>query len=163
MRTPHLHAQDQAFVADDATVVGDVSLGRDVSIWYGCVVRGDVAPIRIGSRTNIQDLSVVHPQHDEPVTIGEDCVVGHQVTLHCSDVGSRCLVGMGAILLPGARIGDRCLVAAGAIVPMGMEVPDGSMIMGQPARIIREVRDDELRTFDEAVERYLSLVREHLA
>lgn len=161
MREPHLCPYGTAWVADDATIVGDVSLGRDCSVWYGSVVRGDVASITIGARTNIQDLTVVHPQHDEDVVIGDDVVVGHGVKLHCRTVGDRVLIGMGAILLPGARIGNDALVAAGALVPIGMEVPDGMLVRGAPARIIRKVAEEERRMIRETGERYLELIAEH--
>lgn len=162
MRHPHLTRYGDAHVADDATIVGDVTLGVDVNVWYGTVVRGDVAAISIGDRTNLQDLTVVHPQHDEDVIVGKDCVVGHGVMLHCREVGDGCLIGMGSILLPGARIGKQCLVAAGALVPVGMQVPDRKLVMGAPARIFRDVRDDEIAGFEESVQRYLSLAQEHL-
>ncbi|MAG55968.1 MAG: gamma carbonic anhydrase family protein [Planctomycetes bacterium] len=162
MRQPHLIRYGAAFIADDATIVGDVTLGKDVNVWYGTVVRGDVAPITIGARTNLQDLTVVHPQHDEDVVVGEDCVVGHGVMLHGRTVGDRCLIGMGSILLPGSHIGDESLVAAGALVPMGMEVPPRSLVLGSPARVVRDVTSDELQMFAESVKRYLDLVREHL-
>jgi carbonic anhydrase/acetyltransferase-like protein (isoleucine patch superfamily) len=151
-----------AWVADDATIVGDVSLGPDANIWYGTVVRGDVAAISIGARTNLQDLTVVHPQHDEDVIVGEDCVVGHGVMLHCREVGNGCLIGMGSILLPGARVGAQCLVAAGSLIQVGMQVPDRKVVMGSPARVVRDVRDDELVEFQGAVRRYLELARQHL-
>jgi carbonic anhydrase/acetyltransferase-like protein (isoleucine patch superfamily) len=162
MRTPHLLRVGDAFVADNATVVGDVVLGPEVSVWYGTVIRADVASISIGARTNLQDLTLVHPQHDEDIEVGEDIVVGHGVLLHCRSVGDGSLIGMGSILLPGARIGRRCLVAAGSLVPMNMTIPDGMLVMGSPARIIRPVRDDELRMFEETVARYLALALEHL-
>ena len=151
-----------AWIADDATIVGDVTLGPDASIWYGTVVRGDVAAISIGARTNLQDLTVVHPQHDEDVIVGEDCVVGHGVMLHCREVGDGCLVGRGSILLPGARVGAQCLVAAGALVPVGMQIPARKVVMGSPARVVRDVRAEELVEFQSAVQRYLELAQQHL-
>ncbi len=161
MRTPHLIKQGRAYIADNATVVGDVTLGEAVSVWYGTVIRGDVASITVGPRTNVQDLTVVHPQHDEDVVVGSDCVIGHGVMLHCRQIGDRCLIGMGAILLPGARIGDGCLVAAGALVPVGMIVPPRKLVVGSPARVVRDVREDELREFEETVQRYLGLALDH--
>ena len=161
MRTPHLIKQGGAYIADNATVVGDVTLGEAVSVWYGTVIRGDVASITIGPRTNLQDLTVVHPQHDEDILVGSDCVVGHGVMLHCREIGDGCLIGMGSILLPGARIGDGCLVAAGALVPVGMSVPARKLVVGSPARIVRDVREEELREFAETVERYLRLAADH--
>jgi len=161
LRSPRLFRVDGAWIADTATVVGDTTLGPDVSVWYGTVVRADVAAISIGARTNLQDLTLVHPQHDEDVEVGEDNVVGHGVMLHCRSVGNGNLIGMGSILLPGARIGDHCLIAAGAVIPVGMQIPDRSVVMGAPGRVVRTVRDDELKEFDATVERYLGLARDH--
>jgi carbonic anhydrase/acetyltransferase-like protein (isoleucine patch superfamily) len=162
MRLPHLHRLGDAFVADNATIVGEVELAPLVSVWYGCVVRGDVARIRIGRATNLQDLSVVHPQHDEDVTIGEEVTIGHGVMVHGRSIGSRSLIGMGAILLPGSRVGEGCIVGAGALVPMRMVIPDRTVVLGSPAKIVRAVTDAELKGFQESVERYLQLTRRHL-
>jgi len=137
-----------AFVARDAIVVGAVELGEEASIWFGCVLRGDDAPIRVGARTNIQDLSMIHADPDEPNVIGADCVIGHRVVLHGSVVEDGCLIGMGAILLGGSRIGAGSLVAAGAVVKEGMVVPPRSLVVGVPAKIVREVPErfhDQLR------------------
>lgn len=163
MRKPHLAPVGGAWVADDATVTGRVTLGAGVSVWYGCVVRADVAAISIGRDTNVQDLTVIHPQHDEDVEIGEEVTIGHGVIVHCRSVGSLSLLGMGSILLPGARIGSRCLVGAGALVPMNMIVPDGSLVLGSPAKVVRPVTEREVQGFRESVARYKDLVRQHLA
>jgi carbonic anhydrase/acetyltransferase-like protein (isoleucine patch superfamily) len=133
-----------AFLAPGAVVLGDVAVGRDASIWYHCVVRGDMAPIRIGDETNIQDLSMVHVDEDVPCTIGRRVGVGHRAVLHGCTVEDECLVGMGAILLNGVRIGSGSVVGAGAILPEGMQVPPGSLVLGVPGRIVRSV-DDALR------------------
>jgi carbonic anhydrase/acetyltransferase-like protein (isoleucine patch superfamily) len=162
MRLPHLQRFGEAFVADNATIVGDVELAALVSVWYGCVVRGDVAAIKIGRATNLQDLAVVHPQHDEDVSIGEEVTIGHGVMVHGRSIGSRSLIGMGAILLPGSRIGEGCIVGAGALVPMRMVVPDRTVVLGSPAKIVRAVTDAELKGFQESVERYLGLTKRHL-
>jgi carbonic anhydrase/acetyltransferase-like protein (isoleucine patch superfamily) len=133
-----------AFLAPGAVVLGDVAVGRDASIWYHCVVRGDMAPIRIGDETNIQDLSMVHVDEDVPCTIGRRVGVGHRAVLHGCTVEDECLVGMGAILLNGVRIGTGSVIGAGAILPEGMAVPPGSLVLGVPGRIVRPV-DDALR------------------
>ncbi len=161
MRSPCLLPHGAAFVADDATIVGSVELGAGTSIWYGTVVRGDVAAIRIGRDTNVQDLCVIHPQHDEDIEIGDEVTVGHGVIIHCRTVGSRSLIGMGAILLPGARVGTQCLVGAGALVPMGMEIPDRSVVLGSPARVVRAVTDAEAAGFLDSVARYRELAVRH--
>jgi carbonic anhydrase/acetyltransferase-like protein (isoleucine patch superfamily) len=162
MRKPHLYASGPAFLADNATVVGKVKLARRVSVWYGCVVRGDVARIQVGEDTNIQDLTVVHPQHDEDIEIGSRVVIGHNVMVHGRTIGDDALIGMGAILLPGSRVGNGCLVGAGALVPMNMVIPDGHLALGNPARVIRPVRDEEKKMIQETVNRYLNLIAEHL-
>jgi carbonic anhydrase/acetyltransferase-like protein (isoleucine patch superfamily) len=162
MRQPHLLKYEQAFVADDATIVGDVRLGAEASIWYGVVVRADVAPISIGPRTNVQDRCVVHPEHDEDIAIGAEVTIGHGALIHGRTIGDHCLIGMGAILLPGSHVGPGSLVAAGALIPPRMEVPARSLVMGSPGRIVRRVTDQELEHIADTVRRYLSLTREHL-
>lgn len=126
------------YIAPNATVVGDVVLENNVSIWYGAVLRGDVGPIRIGEGTNIQDNCVLH----DPVTIGKGCTVGHGALVHGCTIGDHCMIGMGAIVLSGARLGNNCVVAAGAVVKEGMSVPDGTVVMGIPARIVNPTRTE---------------------
>lgn len=128
-----------AFIAPTAVVMGDVTLGARASVWYGSVLRGDMAPITIGADTNIQDGSIVHVDEGVPCTIGERVGVGHRVILHGCTVEDDSLIGMGSILLNGVRIGRGSVVAAGAVVPEGMQVPPGSLVMGVPGRIVRPV------------------------
>lgn len=144
------------FVAPSASVVGDVVIGESSSVWFGVVMRGDVFPIRIGSRTNIQDNSVVHVTGGKAMTtIGDDVTVGHSVIVHGCKVGNRCLLGMGSILLDGAVIEDECFIAAGSLVPPGMHVPSRSMVMGRPGKVIRTLRPDELESIDFAARDYV--------
>lgn len=131
------------WVASNAVLVQQVSLGPDSSIWYGCVVRGDVASITIGARTNIQDLTVIHPETDEPVVIGDDVTVGHRAILHMRTLGSGTLVGMGAILLAHSHVGRGCIIGAGALIPEGRTIPDRSVVVGMPGKIVRQVSDEE--------------------
>ena len=133
-----------AYLAPGAVVLGDVSIGRDASVWYNCVVRGDMAPISIGASTNLQDLSMVHVDEDVPCVIGARVGVGHRAVLHGCVVEDECLVGMGAILLNRVRVGTGSVIGAGAVLPEGMVVPPGSLVLGVPARIVRPV-DDVLR------------------
>ena len=128
-----------AFIAPNATVLGNVTLGADASIWYGCVVRGDSEAIEIGEETNIQDLTVMHADPGSPCRIGRRVAVGHRAILHACVVEDLCLIGMGSIILNNARIGTGSVVAAGAVVPEGMIVPPGSVVMGVPARVVRSV------------------------
>jgi carbonic anhydrase/acetyltransferase-like protein (isoleucine patch superfamily) len=152
------------FVADDATVIGDVALGRDSSVWYGCVVRGDVNAIRVGPETNIQDLSVVHVATDRfATTIGARVTVGHRAILHGCTVGDGCLIGMGAILLDGCELGEGAMVAAGALVTPGTRIPPGMLAMGSPARVVRAVSDEERRTIAWSAAHYVELGRQHAA
>lgn len=133
-----------AYIAPSATVVGDVTLEADASVWYGCMLRGDIAPITVGAGTNIQDLTVVHVDPERGTVIGPRVGIGHRAIIHGCTVEEECLIGMGAIVLSGAVIGSGSVVAAGAVVPEGMRVPPGSLVVGIPARVVRPV-DDELR------------------
>lgn len=153
-----------AFIADQTTLTGDITVGPDASIWFGSVLRGDVHRIRIGARSNIQDLSILHGNYGRfEVVVGEDVTVGHRVTLHGCHVGDRCLIGMGSIILDGARIGSEVIVAAGAVVPPGMEVPDGVLVMGSPAKIKRPVTDEERARFREVAARYVEFAQTYRA
>lgn len=150
-----------AFVADTARVIGDVTLGEGVSVWYGTVVRGDVAPITIGAMTNLQDGTIVHCDDGIPNVIGERVSVGHAAVIHGVEVGDGSLIGIGAKLLAGSRIGKRCLVAAGCVVPPGLVVPDDHVVMGVPGRVVRETRPSERRYLAEIPPRYRSLAELH--
>lgn len=152
-----------AFVAQGAVVTGDVSLGRDVGIWFGCVLRGDDAPLSIGAGTNIQDNSVVHADTGVPNEIGSGCTIGHRAVLHGARVGDRCLIGMGAILLGGSQIGEGSLIAAGALVKEGFVVPPRSLVVGLPARVVRTLSDAELAAIDESAAGYVAKIRLYLA
>lgn len=133
-----------AWVADSAQVIGNVELGDAASVWFGAVIRGDTECIRIGRNSNIQDASVLHADVGKPLTIGDNVTVGHQVMLHGCTVGDGSLVGIGAVVLNGAKIGKGCIVGAGSLVTEGKEFPDGSMIMGSPARLIRQLTPEQV-------------------
>jgi carbonic anhydrase/acetyltransferase-like protein (isoleucine patch superfamily) len=129
-----------AWVADSAQVVGNVTLAEDANVWFGVVIRGDnVEPIRIGRGSNIQDGSVLHADPGKPLTVGEDVTIGHKVMLHGCTIGDGTLIGIGAVVLNGANIGKGCLVGAGSLVTEGKAFPDGSMIMGSPAKVVRQL------------------------
>lgn len=134
---------ESAWVADSAQVMGNVELADDASIWFGAVLRGDTETIRIGRRSNVQDASVLHADMGMPLIVGDDVTVGHKVMLHGCTIGDGALIGIGAIVLNGARIGKGCLVGAGALVTEGKEFPDGSMILGSPARVVRELTAEQ--------------------
>src|SRR5882672_8054960 len=151
-----------AFVASNAIVTGDVTLGEDVGVWFGCVLRGDDAALSIGRRTNIQDLTMVHADTGVPNVIGEEVTVGHRVVLHGAQIGDRSLIGMGAVLLGGSVIGAESLVAAGAVVKERFVVPPRSLVAGVPAKIVRELRDDELAMIRASAEGYVKKIRLYL-
>jgi gamma-carbonic anhydrase len=143
-RAIHPSVHPSAYVDASAQVIGDVHLGAESSIWMNVVVRGDVHYIRIGARTNVQDLTLVHVMRDtHPTVIGDDVTIGHSAVIHGSTIEDQCLIGMGAILLNGCRIGTGSIVAAGALVPEGMVVPSGSMVMGMPAKVRRPLTAEE--------------------
>jgi carbonic anhydrase/acetyltransferase-like protein (isoleucine patch superfamily) len=151
-----------AFVAENATIIGDVELGPEASVWYGAVLRGDCGRIRIGARTNIQDLACVHMTTGiSHTTIGDDVTVGHSAVIHGATIGDRVLVGMGAILLDCCEIGDECLIAAGAVVPPRMKIPARSLVRGAPATIVREVTERERAMGKEGAAVYVELARKH--
>lgn len=143
-QAPEFPADGLYWVAETAAVIGRVRLQSEVSIWYGSVLRGDNEWIEIGERSQIQDNATLHTDPGFPLTIGKDCVIGHNVVLHGCTVGDNSLIGMGAILLNGARIGANCLVGAGALITEGKEFPDNSVILGAPAKAVRET-DDKAR------------------
>jgi carbonic anhydrase/acetyltransferase-like protein (isoleucine patch superfamily) len=148
-------------IHDAAIVIGRVTLGDDVSLWPGAVLRGDMDYIQIGNRTNIQDGSVFHTDTGFPVVMGDDCVVGHQACVHACKVGNRCLIGIGSIILTGAEIGDECVIGAGAVVPAGKKIRARSLVLGIPGKIIRSVTDEDVKMILSGVKEYLHL-REQL-
>ena len=151
-----------AFLAPTATVIGDVLIGDLSSIWFGAVVRGDVFPIRIGARTNIQDNAVVHVTGDRAATtIGDDVTVGHLAIVHGCTIGDRCLVGMGSIVLDGAVVEEECMVGAGSVIPPRMRIPSRSLVVGNPARILRKLDDADLDRIRAAAAAYLEVAESH--
>ncbi|MGQ0508495.1 MAG: gamma carbonic anhydrase family protein [Myxococcaceae bacterium] len=158
---PRIH--ETCFIEDSAQVIGDVEIGEDSSVWFNTVIRGDVNPIRIGRRTNIQDLSMIHVLKDRyPTFIGDEVTVGHHVVLHGCRVGNRVLVGMGAIIMDDVEVGDDCVVAAGALLTPGTRVPPGSLVVGSPARVKRGITDTERSWLKESAQNYVGYSREHL-
>ena len=150
-----------AFIAPNATVVGNVSLGADASVWYGCVVRGDSEAIEIGAESNIQDLTMVHVDEGAPCTIGADVTVGHGCILHGCTVEDECLIGMGSVLLNGVRVGTGSIVGAGAVVTEGRDIPPGSLVMGVPAKVVRPVDKDQRARIRLSADHYVGLARLH--
>jgi carbonic anhydrase/acetyltransferase-like protein (isoleucine patch superfamily) len=149
------------YVAADAVVAGDVVLAPGVNIWYGCVLRGDLAQINLGPRVNLQDGCIVHTDHDEPLLVEEGVVVGHRAVLHGRFIGHDTLIGMGAMLLSGCEIGPECLIAAGALVTEKRRIPPRSVVMGVPGKVVREVTDDDLRRTHTINADYLELAQRY--
>jgi carbonic anhydrase/acetyltransferase-like protein (isoleucine patch superfamily) len=158
---PEVHSD--AYVADSAQVIGEVSLAADSSVWYGTVIRGDSDRISVGAGSNIQDASVLHADRGFPLTIGERVTVGHQVMLHGCTIGDESLIGIGAIVLNGARIGRHCLVGAGSLVTEGKEFPDGSMILGSPAKVVRSLTPEQIEGLRQSAAHYIENARRHRA
>ena len=147
-----------AFLAPNATVVGDVVLEADANIWYGAVLRGDSGQIKIGHGTNVQDNCVIH----EKVTIGTNCTIGHGAIIHGCTIGNGCLIGMGAIILNGAVLEDGCLVGAGALVTGNIHAPAGSLVLGSPAKVVRALTEEEKEASLEDAKHYVELARKQL-
>lgn len=157
--TPTLHPG--AWVADNAQVMGNVTLAEDSSVWFGVVIRGDTSTITVGKGSNVQDNSVLHADLGMPLVIGEGVTVGHQVMLHGCTVGNNSLIGIGAIVLNGAKIGNNCLVGAGALVTEGKEFPDGSMIIGSPAKAVRMLSPEQIEGFKMSAQHYINNARRY--
>jgi carbonic anhydrase/acetyltransferase-like protein (isoleucine patch superfamily) len=151
-----------AFKARNAIVTGDVTLGADAGIWFGCVVRGDDAPLVIGARTNVQDLTMIHADPGAPNVIGSEVTNGHRCVLHGVRIGDGALIGMGAVLLGGSSVGEEALVAAGAVVREGFQVPNGALVAGVPARLIRALTSEERKGFRASAEGYVQKLRLYL-
>ncbi len=151
-----------AYLAEDVSVIGNVTLGENVSIWYGSVLRGDTDRIVIGERTSIQDNSVVHCAAGFPTIVGKDCVVGHNAILHSCTVEDGCLIGMGATLLDGCRIGAGSIVAAGSVVSPHKVIPPGSMVMGVPGRVVRQITEADMEQTRWSVAHYMDYAEKQL-
>lgn len=149
------------YIAETSFVAGDVHIGDQSTIMHHVMIRGDIAPIRIGKRVNIQDGSIVHIQRGVPLDIADDVGVGHRAVVHCRRVGSRSLIATGAIVLDGCEIGERCIVAAGTVLPPGTKIPDGHVVMGVPGKIVRTTSDSDLAIIDHVVSSYVELGRLH--
>ena len=154
---PDVH--ESAWVADSAQVMGAVKLAADASIWFGCTVRGDTETIEIGEGSNIQDGSVLHADHGMQLRVGRHVTVGHMVMLHGCTIGDESLIGIGAVVLNGAKIGRNCLVGAGSLVTEGKEFPDGSMIMGSPAKVVRQLTPEQIEGLRQSARHYIDNTR----
>ncbi len=156
-QTPQI--DKSAFIAPGASIIGQVEIGPQVSIWFGCVLRGDINYIKVGAQTNLQDLCTVHVGHnDQGTEIGQRVSVGHRVVLHSCTIEDEALIGMGAVVMDRARVGQGALVGAGAVVPPGMEVPARHLALGAPAKVVRELSAQDLKNNRGVLRRYLKVV-----
>ncbi len=156
---PQLSAD--VWIAPDAQIVGDVQIEADVSIWFGVVLRGDNEKIKVGARANIQDGAVLHTHLGYPIEVGEGCTIGHRVILHGCRIGPNTLVGMGATLLNGANVGRDCLIGANSLLTEGKAYPDRSLIIGAPARVLRQLKDSEVAQLRESAAAYVANARRY--
>ena len=150
--------EKNTLICDGAYVTGDVTLGKGVSVWYNAVIRGDQGAITVGENTNVQDGAVIHSE----TVVGDNCTIGHKAIVHGGIIGNNVLVGMGSIVLNGAKIADNCIIAAGSVVTGKMDAPAGSMIMGNPAKVVRPLREEEIAGNREYCESYMRLRDNHL-
>lgn len=150
-----------AWVADSAQVMGQVTLAENASVWYGAVIRGDNDRITVGRNSNVQDASVLHTDHDTPLTIGDNVTIGHQVVLHGCTIGDGSLVGIGSVVLNRARIGRNSIVGAGSLVPEGKEFPDGVLIVGSPAKVVRELSAEQIARLQQSADYYVKQQQRH--
>ncbi|MEK5147801.1 gamma carbonic anhydrase family protein [Psychrobacillus sp. FSL K6-4615] len=146
---------DSAFIADYVTITGDVTIGPETTIWFNTVIRGDVAPTIIGSKVSIQDLSCLHQSPNNPLIIEDEVTIGHQVTLHSCTIRKGALIGMGSIILDGAEIGEGAFIGAGSLVPPGKKVPPNSLALGSPAKVVRELNDEDKADVQRIIREYV--------
>ena len=158
-KTPRV--SEEAFVAETAVLIGDVAVGRDSSVWYGAVLRGDYAPITVGEGTSIQDNVTLHCEIGRPLRIGSNVTVGHNAVVHCAEIGDNTLIGMGALLLDGAVIGAHCIIAAGAVVKENEIVPDGTLMAGVPAKAVRTLPPERIAALEQP-SGYIKLAKEYM-
>lgn len=149
---PSIHPS--VFIADYATITGDVTIGAESSVWFNTVIRGDVAPTIIGSKVNIQDLCMLHQSPNKPLLLEDNVTIGHQVTLHGCTIRKGALVGMGSLVLDGAEVGEGAFIGAGSLIPPGKIIPPGVLALGRPAKVVRELRDDDKQDMERIVREY---------
>ncbi|SDJ63619.1 gamma carbonic anhydrase [Salimicrobium halophilum] len=151
----HPSISDTAYIAEDTVITGDVTIEEKASIWFKTVIRGDVAPVKIGKGTNVQDLSMLHQSPGMPLILEEGVTVGHQVTLHSATIKKNALIGMGSLVLDGATVEEGAFLGAGSLVPPGKTIPAGTLAMGRPAKVVRELTDEDYREMRRIRESYV--------
>jgi len=162
-KKPQLPPEGEYWIAPNALVLGDVILERGASVWFGSVLRGDTDTLRVGENSNIQDLSVLHADEGVPLTIGRNVTIGHKVMLHGCTIGDDTLIGIGAVVLNGAVIGKNCLIGANALITEGKVIPDGSMVMGQPGKVVRELDEAQKAGLRASAEHYVRNWKRYVA
>ncbi len=150
------------FIASEAAVIGEAFLAEGVSVWFNAVIRADIASIRIGKNSNVQDCAVIHVDRGVPTVVGEGVTIGHGAVVHGCTVGDNCLIGMNAVVLSGAEIGNDCLIAAGSLVPQGMKIPDRSLVVGSPARVVKELKPGMVDAIRRNGSSYVSVSSDYL-
>ncbi|WP_332701979.1 gamma carbonic anhydrase family protein [Devosia sp.] len=152
---------DVGWIAPSAVLTGDIVVGAEVGIWFGVVARGDIERISIGARSNVQDNCVLHTDGNNPLVIGENCTIGHSAIVHGCTIGDNTLIGMGATVLNGAKIGKNCLIGANALITEGKEIPDNSLVMGAPAKVVRQIDDAGVKALTASADRYVRNARRY--
>ncbi|NOH17258.1 gamma carbonic anhydrase family protein [Clostridium cochlearium] len=156
-KVPRIH--ESSFIEDTACIIGDVTIEKDVSIWFNAVLRGDHNSIYIGKNSNVQDNCTLHVDDDFEINIGEGVTIGHNAILHGCEIGNNSLIGMGSIILNGAKIGENTIVGAGTLVPQGKTFPSGVLLLGSPAKVVRNLSIDEIENIKKAAESYMELFK----
>ncbi|WPX09399.1 gamma carbonic anhydrase family protein [Anaerocellum danielii] len=151
-----------AFVAENAVIIGDVEIGENSSVWFGCVLRCEENRIIIGKNTNIQDLTTIHTDHCCSVIIGDNVTIGHNVVLHGCEIGNNVLIGMGSIVMNGSKIGDNSLIGAGSLITQNMVIPPNTLVFGRPAKVIRELKPEEIDKIAISAKEYIELSNEYI-
>ena len=153
--------EEEVFIAEGSKIIGDVYIKKGASIWFNAIVRGDIGPIKIGKKTNIQENSTLHIDPESPLIVGDNVTVGHNAVLHGCTVNNNCIIGMGATILNNANIGENSIVGAGALIPEGKEIPKESLVLGVPAKVVRKLDKDEIKSIKESAEHYYELSQKY--
>lgn len=159
-KSPIIH--ESCFIAETANVVGEVNIGKNSNIWYNSVIRADMNYVKIGENTNVQDNSVVHNAEKFPTIIGDNVTVGHSAVIHACTIGNNTLIGMGAIVLDGAEVGEETIIGAGALVAPGKKIPSGVLAVGSPAKVVRELTEEEKEGLKKSASNYVELSKHHM-
>ena len=158
-----VQAEGDYFIAENASVIGSVTLKANTSVWFSAVIRGDIEPIIIGEGSNVQDCAVLHTDAGFPVTVGEKCTIGHQAMLHGCTIDANSLIGINAVILNGAHIGKNCIVGASALITEGKEIPDGSLVVGSPGKVVRQLSEEQIQTITDNANRYMNNLKRYKA